>query len=125
MTVRQLGGHVAGLLIFRDDNAVAWFFDGDRLMVIDDDTPDGGYSCDTLEDAVQMLIQHGYITPPSDGKAAFCNECGDTSAFVVATGRICGSCGQRLTPASTVTAAPVEPAARNVDDGAAAAYPNR
>jgi hypothetical protein len=45
----------------KDDNGCAWYFTGDRIRAVGDNTANGGYLCWDFESGIELLNQLGYI----------------------------------------------------------------
>jgi hypothetical protein len=52
---------LVGRYIISDSYNYLWEWLGDLVRVVGDDTEDGGYQCATLEEALDILREEGYI----------------------------------------------------------------
>ncbi len=50
------------MIIVRDDLGYAWYFADGRITCVGDDTPNGGYACESLEAGVRILNELEYLT---------------------------------------------------------------
>ena len=53
-------------IYIRDDSGLAWYYDekAGRIKCLAAELihePDNGYPCDTLEEGIELLNEHGYI----------------------------------------------------------------
>jgi hypothetical protein len=49
----------------KDNLGQWWTFTGQRIIVDEDDSEDGGYICSSLEEGRELLIEYGYLTEES------------------------------------------------------------
>jgi hypothetical protein len=47
--------------LVKDDNDQYWVYGGGNIRCVGDDSPDGGYECDSFEDGMRVLVEDGYM----------------------------------------------------------------
>lgn len=47
--------------LVKEDQDCYWVYGGGKIRCVGDDSEEGGYTCSSFEDGIELLIDYGYI----------------------------------------------------------------